>query len=90
MHLPFVYVLLTIQTYSKVGKSMHTPGAQVSKSMHPAAIMCTQGAGCTLGFEHCCIYMQLIPGMLISILIHERYVSPGEKAGCSRPRTSRR
>ena len=28
----------------KGGKSMHTPGAQVSKSMHPAAKMCTQGA----------------------------------------------
>ena len=27
---------------------MHTQGAQVSKSVHPAAKMCTQGAGCTL------------------------------------------
>ena len=44
------------ETYSKVGKSMHTPGAQVSKSMHPAAKMCTQGAGCTLNFENCFIY----------------------------------
>ena len=32
---------------------MHTPGAQVSKSMHPAAKMCTQGAGCTLNLKHC-------------------------------------
>ena len=30
---------------------MHTPGAQVLKSMHPAAKMCTQGAGCTLNFD---------------------------------------
>ena len=27
---------------------MHTPGAQVLKSVHSAAKMCTQGAGCTL------------------------------------------
>ena len=32
---------------------MHPPDAQVLKSMHPAARMCTQGAGCTLNFEHC-------------------------------------
>ena len=32
---------------------MHTPGAQVSKCVHHAAKMCTQGAGCTLNFEHC-------------------------------------
>ena len=32
---------------------MHPPGAQVPKSMHTAAKMCTQGAGCTLNFEHC-------------------------------------
>ena len=32
---------------------MRTQGAQVSKSMHPAAKMCTQGAGCILNFEHC-------------------------------------
>ena len=39
---------------SKVfGKSIHTPGEQVSKPMHPAAKMCTQGAGCTLNFEDC-------------------------------------
>ena len=31
---------------------MHMPDARVSKSMHPAAKMCTQGAGCTLNFEH--------------------------------------
>ena len=31
---------------------MNTPGAQVSKSMHPVAKMCTQGAGCTFNFEH--------------------------------------
>ena len=33
-------------TYLKVGKSMHTPGAQVSNPVH-------LGAGCTLNFEHC-------------------------------------
>ena len=40
--------------------SMHTPGAQIDKTMHPAILkymhptakMCTQGAGCTLNFEH--------------------------------------
>ena len=32
---------------------MHTPVAQVSKSMHPAAKMCTPGAWYTLNFEHC-------------------------------------
>ena len=32
---------------------MHMPGTQVSKSMHPAAKMCTPGAGCTPNFEHC-------------------------------------
>ena len=42
-----------IKAYLKVEKSMHTPGAHVSKSMHPAAKMCTQGAGCTLNFGHC-------------------------------------
>ena len=32
---------------------MHATGAKVPKSMHPAAKMCTQGAGCTLyNFEH--------------------------------------
>ena len=31
---------------------MHMPGAQVSKSMHPAAKTCTQGAGCTLKDRH--------------------------------------
>ena len=36
-----------------VRKSMHTPGAQVLNSVHPAAKRCTQGAGCTLNFEHC-------------------------------------
>ena len=45
---------------SKGGKSMHTPGAQLSKSMHPAAKMCTQGAGCTLNFEHCRIMCTFI------------------------------
>ena len=35
-------------------KNMHTPGAQVLKSVHPAAKMCTQGAGAgTLNFENC-------------------------------------
>ena len=37
-----------------VGKGMHIQGALVSKSMPPAAEMCTQVAGCTLNFEHCC------------------------------------
>ena len=46
-HLVTYYVNLL-----KVGKSMHTPGAWVSKSMHPAAKMCTQGVGCTLNFKH--------------------------------------
>ena len=32
---------------------MHTPGAQMLKSVHPAAKMCTGGAACTLNFEHC-------------------------------------
>ena len=32
---------------------MHTPGAHVSKSMHPAAKMCPQAAGGTFNFEHC-------------------------------------
>ena len=35
-----------------VGGHMHTPGAHGLKSMLPAAKMCTQGAGCTLNFEH--------------------------------------
>ena len=35
---------------------MHMPVAEGLKSMHPAAKMCTQGAGCTLNFEHC-LYM---------------------------------
>ena len=37
---------------NRLEKNMHTPGAQVQKSVHPADIMCTQGAGCTLNFEH--------------------------------------
>ena len=28
-------------------KNMHTPG------VHPTEELCTQGAGCTLNFEHC-------------------------------------
>ena len=35
---------------------MHTPGAQVLRSVHPAAKMRTQGAGGTLNFEHCRVY----------------------------------
>ena len=35
-------------------------GAQVLKSMHPAAKMCTQGAGCTLNFEHCFIMFNIL------------------------------
>ena len=31
---------------------MHSPGAQVSKCVHPAAKLCTPGAGCTLNFEY--------------------------------------
>ena len=38
---------------------MHMPGAQGIKSMHPAAKMCTQGAGCTLNFEHCKMYLRI-------------------------------
>ena len=37
----------------RLEKNMHTPGAQVQKSVCPTAKMCTQGAGCTLNFEHC-------------------------------------
>ena len=43
---------------------MHTLSAQVSKSMHPAAEMCTKGAGCSLNFEHCLLLL-----ILLSILI---------------------
>ena len=35
---------------------MQPPGAQVAevlKSMHPTAKMCTQGEGCNLNFKHC-------------------------------------
>ena len=31
---------------------MHILGAKVLKAMHPAANMCTPGAGCTLDFEN--------------------------------------
>ena len=55
---PFVHVLLPIYTYLEVGESMYTPGAQVSKSKHPAAKMCTQGAECTFNFEHWIIIVQ--------------------------------
>ena len=30
---------------------MYTPESRVNKDVHPAAKMCTQGAGCTLNFE---------------------------------------
>ena len=40
-------------------KSMHLTGAQVLKSVHPATKMYTPGAGCTLNFEHCCLYKTL-------------------------------
>ena len=57
---------------------MHTLGAHVSKPMHLAAKMCTQGAGCTLNFEHCMVCLMegasqgtrckpLIPGMVCLI-----------------------
>ena len=29
-------------------------GCTALKIMHPALNSCTQGAGCTLNFEHCC------------------------------------
>ena len=32
---------------------MHPTGAHVLKYVHPAAKMCTEGAGCTLNYEHC-------------------------------------
>ena len=34
---------------------MHSPGAEVSKCVHPTAKLCTPGAGCTLNFEHCLV-----------------------------------
>ena len=40
---------------------MHPPGAHVLKSVHPAAKMCTQGAGCTLNFEHWKLMHVLLP-----------------------------
>ena len=43
---------------------MHMPGAQGLKSMHPAAKMCTPGAGCTLNFEHCIGSRNNAPGSL--------------------------
>ena len=39
---------------------MHPPVAQVLKSTHPAAKMCTQDAGCTRNFEHCKGYVEQI------------------------------
>ena len=54
-------------------ENMHTPGAQVLKSVHPAAKLCTQGAGCTLYFEHCTtssfIYKTHI---ILLIIVHKR------------------
>ena len=44
---PCVHVLLTIQTCLKVERCTGF------KCVHPAAKMCTPGAGCTLNFEHC-------------------------------------
>ena len=41
-------------------ETVHTPGAQVLKDVHPAAKMCTQSAG--LNFEHCIIAIVLIYG----------------------------
>ena len=38
---------------------MHMPGAQGLKSMHPAGKMSTQGAGCTLNFEHSAFNFEL-------------------------------
>ena len=53
---------------------MHTPGAQVLKYMHLAVKMCTQGAGCTLNFEHCiymyiCIYIYIYVYMYVYMYI---------------------
>ena len=50
---------------------MHTPGAHVSKSMHPADKIRTQGAGCTLNFEH-----QLTKGRMIYARIRKK-LAPG-------------
>ena len=46
---------------------MHTPGAYVSKSMHPAAKRCTPGAGCTLNFEHSFRITFIIPAGQITL-----------------------
>ena len=53
---------------------MHTPGAQVSKYMNPAAKICTQGAGCTINFEHYIyIYIYIYGYMDIYIYIYYIY-----------------
>ena len=38
---------------------MHTPGAQVSKSMHPAAKMCTQGAALISNTVYRCLEIKI-------------------------------
>ena len=43
--LPYIKVIIMLE-------GMYTPGAQVLKLVHPAAKICTQGAGCILNFEH--------------------------------------
>ena len=50
---PCVHFYMIILENWKIGNSMHLPGAQVLKLVHPATKMCTYGAGCTLNFEHC-------------------------------------
>ena len=48
----FMYTFHTYKGIHYVQKNMHPEGAQMLNSMHPAAKMCTQGAGCILNFEH--------------------------------------
>ena len=49
-----------------LGQTLHTLGAQVIQSVHPAAKICTQlqGAWCTLNFEHCHSMLIIICCML--------------------------
>ena len=58
-------VIPYIKEYQYVRKSIHTPDAQVLKSVHPEAKMCTKCARCTLYFEHC----PLITGMYCSFYL---------------------
>ena len=47
-------MLVKSLTWRYVGleKMVHLPDAHKFKSVHPAAKICTPGAGCTLNFEH--------------------------------------